>query len=300
MPSKPQTTNTVQSSQPWAPAQGALTDILGRAQSYGSDMSMWTPTQSAGTQGAISNINNFANGTNYGQQALETVGGGTQAAYNQGLGTLSNIANGAFMGPNPYLDQVNEYTAQNTADAVNRQFSGMGRYGSAAHTGELTRNLGQIYNQNGYNNYQTGLQNMQSAGNTLFSGGMQGAGQIGNLTNAALTPYDAQLKAGQIQDAYDQSVRQAPVNALNWENGVVGNMAKQYGSQTSNSQTTPSTNTFGQILGIGQMGLGLLGGIPAAGAGLSAAGGLFSSNSGGWTNPDTGMRYNGSSGLYNG
>jgi hypothetical protein len=92
MPSKPQTTNTVQSSQPWAPAQGALTDILGRAQGYGSDMSMWTPTQSGATRDAIGNINNFANGTNYGQQALETVGGGTQAAYNQGLGTLSNLS----------------------------------------------------------------------------------------------------------------------------------------------------------------------------------------------------------------
>ena len=183
-----QTTQTSSQKNPWAPAQQNLQDILSKSSQLANDSSVWTPTYSDATTGALNKINAFANGPNYGQQALQTGASGAQSAYNTGLAGLTNTANGGMMGRNPYLDAVNQYTGQNTADAVQRQFSGMGRLGSAADTGELTRQLGAVYNTNNMNNYNTQLGAMNQAQSALYSGGQSGLGQVGNLQTAALQP----------------------------------------------------------------------------------------------------------------
>jgi hypothetical protein len=64
-------------------------------------------------------------------------------------GNLSDYASGKYLDPasNPYFSKALQDQLDNTASSVQSQFSGMGRYGSGANTGELTRQLGQLSTQ---------------------------------------------------------------------------------------------------------------------------------------------------------
>jgi hypothetical protein len=59
---------------------------------------------------------------------------------------LSGYASGQYLDPahNPYFSKALQNQLDNTASTVQSQFAGMGRYGSGADTGELTRQLGQL------------------------------------------------------------------------------------------------------------------------------------------------------------
>jgi hypothetical protein len=59
---------------------------------------------------------------------------------------LSGYASGQYLDPanNPYFSKALQNQLDNTASTVQSQFAGLGRYGSGADTGELTRQLGQL------------------------------------------------------------------------------------------------------------------------------------------------------------
>lgn len=86
---------------------------------------------------------------------------------NQYQGVLNSISGG-----NPYFQQLLDDQTRRTADQVNSQFSGSGRYGSGGHTGVLADRVAQQrnaamagqYNQDINNQYQglLGLSNVQS------------------------------------------------------------------------------------------------------------------------------------------
>jgi hypothetical protein len=80
------------------------------------------------------------------------VGGQFSDIYNRAGGpssaqsNLSGYASGQYLDPanNPYFSKALQNQLDNTASTVQSQFAGLGRYGSGADTGELTRQLGQL------------------------------------------------------------------------------------------------------------------------------------------------------------
>jgi hypothetical protein len=99
---------------------------------------------------ANQNVSGIANGRN---------GIRTESDYRKVLGQargpssaqnyLTDYASGKYLDPaaNPYFSKALQDQLDNTAATVQSQFSGMGRYGSGANTGELTRQLGQLSTQ---------------------------------------------------------------------------------------------------------------------------------------------------------
>jgi hypothetical protein len=71
---------------------------------------------------------------------------GRAGAPSSAQSNLSGYASGQYLDPanNPYFSKALQNQLDNTASTVQSQFSGMGRYGSGADTGELTRQLGQL------------------------------------------------------------------------------------------------------------------------------------------------------------
>lgn len=255
-------------SDPWAPAQPGLQSVLDRAQQYGGDTAAFTPSYSGYTQDAVSGLGGLGRQPSqaagmYGQ-AANTAAGGLDTGY----GVMNANARGDYLNANPYLDSVIGNTQQNTADAVNRQFSGMGRYGSGAHTGVLAKQLGEIEAQARLSNYNTERGNQNQAADTMTRYGL-GAGDIasqGSAAEAQRLGYLAQ--AGQTQDEMDASQREAPLRATEWQAGLTTPIAGLGGTQSSTQTVKPSMGQ--QILGGGMMGLGMLTG---GGGGMLAAGG---------------------------
>lgn len=267
MGSSKQTTKTDQKTDPWAPAQPGLQSILQRAGQYGANPGMFTPTFSGYTQDAVAGLGNLGRGPNQAAQmygnAANTAAGGLQTGYDN----ITATARGDFLNNNRYLDPVLNNAMTRTADAVNRQFSGMGRYGSGAHTGVLTRELGNIEAQARLDNYNRERQNQIGASDTLARFGL-GAGDIAQQGMGAQAQQLGFLtQAGQMQDAMDQSVREAPLRALEYQSGLTVPIAGLGGTQQGTSTQTVKPSMGQQIMGGAMMGLGLLTGNPMGGAG---------------------------------
>jgi len=280
MGSSKQTTKTDQKTDPWAPAQDGLKSILNRAGQYGGDSAMFRPTYSGNTQAAVAGLGELGRGPNqaatmYGN-AAQTAAGGLGTGY----GVMSANARGDYLNANPYLDSVIGNSQQNTADAVNRQFSGMGRYGSGAHTGVLTKELGNIEANARLSNYNTERNNQNTAAGALAQYGL-GAGGIAQQGTAAEAQMLAYLQqSGQMQDSMDMAERQAPLRGVEWQAGITNPIA-QLGSTQQGTQTQTTTPSAGQqIMGGAMMGMGLLTGNPMAAMGGLSAGGQAAVNLG--------------------
>ena len=288
MPSKnkPATTTTTQDRSPWAPAQGNLKTVLGNASELSGDVSNFTPTYSNTTQAGIQGLENAAPGLTGARDALGNVVPGSTQGFGVGLGQMSNVAGGGMLNNNPYLDQVINQSREGVSNAVNGQFAGAGRYGSAAHTGALTKGLGNMEMQARLGNYNTERTAQDAAARGLYGGGFQGAAMGGALDQSQLTPYQVMLQAGALRDAQSESERTAPLRATEWLNSQSLPIANAGGTMTGTQQTVQPTDRTGQILGGVQMGLGLLSGNPmmmAGGAGGLLGGGGSINNTGGLT-----------------
>lgn len=256
--SKPATTTTTQERSPWAPAQDNLKTVLGNASTLSGDVSNFTPTYSGSTQAGIAGLEGAAPNLTGARDALGNVVPGSTAGFGVGLGQLSNVAGGAMLGANPHLDQVIDQSREGVTNAVNGQFAGAGRYGSAAHTGALTKGLGQMEMNARMGNYTTERAAQDNAARGLYGGGFQGAAMGGALDQAQLTPYQVMLQAGALRDAQSEAERTAPLRATEWLNAQSLPIAGAGGSATGTQTTVQPTNPLGQILGGAQMGLGLL------------------------------------------
>jgi len=260
--SKPATTTTTQERSPWAPAQDNLKTVLGNASTLSGDVSNFTPTYSGSTQAGIAGLEGAAPNLTGARDALGNVVPGSTAGFGVGLGQMTDVASGAMLGANPYLDQVIAQSREGVTNAVNGQFAGAGRYGSAAHTGALTKGLGQMEMNARMGNYTTERAAQDNAARGLYGGGFQGAAMGGALDQAQLTPYQVMLQAGALRDAQSEAERTAPLRATEWLNAQSLPIAGAGGSATGTATIVQPSNPLGTILGGAQMGLGLLAGGP--------------------------------------
>lgn len=304
MGNKPSTTTTTNTAtkNPWDPTIAPLTGIVNQAQTLAGDVGNFTPTTSSQTQSGIDMLTRLSQGgPTAGNQALNNVVGGSGQGFNTGLGQLSSVANGGMLNSNTYLDPVINRTMNDTADKVNSQFTAGGRYGSGAHTGTLTKELGNTAANMRLGNYTTERAAQDAAAKTLYGGGLQGAGFSGQLDQTAAMPAQYALQAGQIQDRINEAQRQAPMNALNWQASITNPIAQMGGTNnsTNTQQTVQPTNWLTTGLGIGMAGLGAMSGNPMALANLGKnMGGLMGGLGGKETSPVNGYANNDPYGSY--
>lgn len=251
-----------------------------------------TALAGGGANPALPTAMNYANGN------AGSIWGGQQ---------LQDTASGAAM--NPYLDSVFNAAAPRVQDAVNSNFAKAGRYGgNAAHTGALTREMGNLaasiyapaYEAERGRQMQAAgqMSGLQLAGADLASG-IHGQGNSDALRAQALLPSLYQygqmpaqsllqvgaanegMQGQYIDDAmtrynYPYAAQQ---DALNRYAGIVNGLPDFSGSTTT-STGTPASNgamsAMGGVMAGAQLG-SMFGPIGSGvGAGLGGLWGLFS------------------------
>lgn len=182
---------------------------------------------------------------------------------------LAGIASGA---DNPYFEQALEGQLGKTADQVQSRMSGAGRYGSGAHTGVMTGELGNIRSNALSNQWNQNIQNMFGANSLMDSNrnagldrGLQSAGAMANMDQQqfqnALTGAGATLQAGGILDdqanrmAMEEANRFYEMDNAGWNRlgllqSAAAGAAGPYGSQSGTSRTS---NPGAILSGIGGM-----------------------------------------------
>lgn len=276
MGSKPatQTQTTSQTRSPWAPTVAPLKEIVGDAITLGNNAQNFQPITSQGTLNGISAFEqaagNIAQNGSAAQGAFGAVVPGSISGFQTGLGQLTSLAGGNYLNSNQYLDPVVNKAMGDAASKVNSQFTAAGRYGSGAHSGALGRELGGIAAQAALSNYQTERANQDKAAQLLYGGGFQGAGMSGAADQAQLLPAQIQMQAGALRDQIANQQRMAPMQALEWQAGMINPIAQQGGSSTgtTTSTMTQPSNPWAMGLGAAQMGLGLLSTPMTGGASL--------------------------------
>jgi len=274
---------------PWKPAQGFLTDIMGKADTLGSDASMFTPIQGQASRDALNQFESFArSGSNASLDALKPVVQGSTQGFNAGLGQLMSTVNGNYNNPasNPELMNYINQSNNLVADRVNGQFSGAGRYGSnGANTNALASALSRNTSGILMDQYNRERSNQVSAGNTLLGAGFNGAQMAPALDNATLQNASLLQQVGGMRDALATAERQAPMSALEWQKNMIAPIGAM-GQAGNTTETTKSSNPGGTALGIGMAGLGMMTGNPmlmqnGMGTLMSSTGGTAAN--GGWS-----------------
>lgn len=104
-----------------------------------------------------------------------------------GVGTLRNFANGNMLSAkNPYFQQMAATTAANVQPTIEGQFAAGNRSDSGLGARALGLGLGDAIGGLAYNNYQQGLQQQESAANSLANIGQQNIGnRLAGATNLA-------------------------------------------------------------------------------------------------------------------
>lgn len=218
---------------------------------------------------------------------LATAGANTNTAGTrplfQGLGASAvgpsyseqNLAGIASGQDNPYFEQALEGQLGKTADQVQSQFSGAGRYGSGANVGALTDSLGNIRSSALSNQWNQNIQNQLAASGQMDAAkqaglglGLQATGAMANQDQQqfqnALTGAGATLQAGGLLDQQAQKQLADQVSQFyakdnqDWtrlgllQQAAAGS-AGDYGTQTGHSS---SSNPLGVLSAAG----GLMGG----------------------------------------
>jgi hypothetical protein len=246
-------TKSTTNNAPWAPAQPALKDILGKAQTLSNNIGLFTPTFGANTTQGLNSLGQLGASPSAAATAASPIAGQAAGNYATGANTLGQIAGGQM---NPFINDYLSKANQLTADSVNNQFSAAGRYGSGAQTTALTnaiglQNLGALTGQ--FNQDQA---NRLSAGSTLANQGIAGA-QLGQQVDAGRAgQLGLQVAAGQQQDQNALAAKQAPLNAAAYEAGLVNPIGQQGGTQKSTQ--TQGSNPLTTGLGLGVSALSLL------------------------------------------
>jgi hypothetical protein len=185
---------------------------------------------------------------------------------------------------NPYFAQALQNQSDLTANDIQRQMGSMGRIGSAADTGALASQLGQLrtnamaqnWNQNlqnqmaalsGYGGaQQAGLANQQGILSGLSNAQMQAVQAAPGAYQASMMPYQYQMQVGQAWDDQRrqlaaakaqrfQTQQQAPWNRISAYSNLVGGGG--IGNYTSTAQQVGS-NPFGMLAGLGLAGASIL------------------------------------------
>ncbi len=268
-----------QTTAPWKKAQPYITYGMGQAKNLYQKKSgfnapgfqTWAP-MSAQTQGALGSIWGQAQGGN-------PLAGQSEAAISGILGgdTAQRYKDLYANADNTHFATAVQNQSDQIANDVQRQFSGLGRVGSAADTGALVDQLGRFregalsdnWNQNVAN--QRGILGDMTQGQLGAVGAAPGAYQQRFAPGQAMGQVGAafdDLRARQLQSRLDafQTKQQAPWNRLNAYNAAIGGTG---GTNGAFSTVKQPSNWLGGALG-GALGGGKLAGIPGA-----IGGGIF-------------------------
>lgn len=257
-----QTQQTQSKTDPWAPAQPYLQDILSKAGTYANNVGMFTPEFSQNTNQGLNNIAQWAQNPLQSLEAARPLINQSSNGAMDAFGTLRDTAQGKFLNANPYLDEWLKKAGNNTANTVNQQFSAAGRYGSGAHTGVLAQKIAEQENAARMQNYGQERGNQLNAANLLSSLGFQGANLANSADQAALNQGNVLFGVGQQQDAMTMAQKQAPLAALDWQKGTTVPIAALGSNSQGTTTTTQAANPMGMILGAGMTGLGIATGNP--------------------------------------
>lgn len=265
---------------PWAPAQPALMDLLKRYGGMSTDVTGGQSQALASLTGAASGIPNFGNAATgtlanlWGSDTSPQVGMLT-GAFNQLNNNIGGTASGAELDPynTPgFSDAINTMTNDIT-NKVKGVYAGSGRdpSGAGSFAGSLGRGLTQGISPTIAAQFNQNKQNQLGAANTLFGAGgttaggitqqqqvpltnaMQALGLIPAATNAYTAPATAQLGAANTAYSQPWTNLQSLLGPLM---GIAG--LGQSSSGTSNTVNTTPQNTMSNILGGVTGGVGLL------------------------------------------
>ncbi len=308
-------TTTTQTNAPWTGAQPYIktgmktaADLLkSKAGFKAPNFQTWSP-MSVQTKDALKGTSAIARkGNPLAGQSMGAVSSILNGAENNKYNSLYNQAGSLGMGmdqkynelysqtDNPHFAQAVQNQADLIGNDVQRQFSGLGRTGSAADTGALVDQIGRMRTQALSDNWNQNIANSRGIlgdqgqnrnamiGNQQGILGQQVQGQLGAVA-AAPGAYEQQYapmqhlaQVGAAYDDLDARKRQAavdkfntnsmaPWNRLNAYNGAINGNAQGTGSTTQTVQ--PPSNWLGGALG-GALGGGKLAGVPGAiGGGL--------------------------------
>jgi hypothetical protein len=301
------TSNT--SNAPWIKAQPYVTAGMTNAQRlYNQGKGFNAPNFqtyvpfSAQTQGGLDQTWNLAQqGNPLAGSSMATVGGILAGgAQDQKYNQLYQQSAGDYAGQmgkmdqlysqagNPYFEQATQIQADKTAADVQRQFGGLGRIGSAADTGALVDQIGNMRTQALSNNWNQNIANQRGIlgdENSLYGNyvGNQGnllsgqtTGQL-NAVGAAPGAYQQQYlpaeRMGQVGQAYDDLATrtlQAKIDKFNTNQQAGWNRLGAYnqaisgtgGNSPGFAQTKVSqpTNWLGILSGAGLAGASILSG----------------------------------------
>ncbi len=206
------------------------------------------------TMGGINGMTNAAN--MYNSPAINRLATGqTSSATN-----LADMASGKMVGNNPYFNDALQGQLDDTANQTMSQFSGAGRYGSAANTNAMATSLGNVRSNALSNQYNQDVHN-QIAANQQIDAANQG--QLNSLNNLYQGYSNAEKNAmlgGQVIDKNNQDKLNADWdkwsetdnqgwNRINMLEGATAGAAGNYGTQTTTSRQ--KGNPFATAGGIG-------------------------------------------------
>lgn len=290
--SKKQASSTqVQKADPWGPVQPYLQGLYRDAWNSGTPQyypGSTVANMSGNTTGGISSIRSKAmtpdatmgDANSLAQRTMR----GDYLMSNPAMSNLQRTAGGEFLNANPYLDSMFDQAASRVGDTfrkyttpgIDSSFALGGRYGSNAHQtamGTAQQNFGDSINRLATDIYggnyarERGL--MEGAAGTMGQLYGQERGFQSNMANlapelqrAGYLPAEMQLRAGSIQDAFNQ--RKVDDDVKRWDHNEnmererlafinqILNGASAYGTKsTSGSQ---GTNPILGMLGGGLMG----------------------------------------------
>jgi hypothetical protein len=265
------TTTKTQESNPWAPAQRPLERSINQSENVGAGAFM--PHTSGATLRGINQLDQIGRDGSVATDILQEGADGYRQGFQTGLGGLTKTATGENLDGNPYLKSVLDTAGQETADQVNAQFSGAGRYGSAAHSKTLADEIGNQRQAAMMGNYNTERGYQNQAQSQMYGSGQAAGNMAQQADQSRMFGANASLQAGQIRDQIEERKRMAPLAAMDYRRNAALGIGSQFGSQTQTSET-PS-NVPGMILGGAMMAGGAMSGNPMMamqGAGQLAGG----------------------------
>jgi len=281
------------------------------------------------TQSGLDYLTNYASQGAPGLQEAQGAMSQAMSGWNPAMPMAMGAAQGSLYGnpatqalqgygnaDNPYLRGLFDQGASQVSDAVNANFARAGRSGpNAAHTGALTRGIGELYNQIYTPAYEAernrGLSAAQTMGGLFDSGAnrtLQGIGMAGDmygqgqtaaaraaallpgLYNYGMMPGQSMMDVGGIYEGLAGDYLNADRQRYDYNaNAPWANLQRYAGLMTglpdfsSQTQTTtgPGTNRLMSGLGGGMAGAGIASSLGLTGpwgwglAGLGSLAGIF-------------------------
>jgi hypothetical protein len=266
------TTTSSQTSAPWAPAQGYLTDLMGQAKSLYNQGSQYAPfsTVAPFSDQTLQGLNMTQNIANQGSPNVNAASGAVtnllQSQNSPGSDVLSQWSNPGNI--NPYLTGVYNAASRPVIDSINSQFSQAGRTGSTANQNALTDRLGALSANIFGQGYDTAANRSMSSANMLNSNAISkgnqqiaGAALAPSLDAARFAPAQNMLAAG---GQYDQKANQYIQDALqrwNYGQDQPWNLLSRYagninglgtmGGTSTGTQTAPTQSSLPSFIGAG-------------------------------------------------